>query len=119
MTIRERSVGDVTVIDIGGRITIQDGADMFRDAVQHLASQGRFKLVVNFQGVPYVDSTALGEIVRAYTTVRRQGGSLKLLHLTARVRELLAMTRLLAVFDSFDTEATAVESFRISPIEQV
>ena len=119
MTIRERSVGDVTVIDIGGRITVQDGADLFRDAVRRLASQGRWDLVVNFQGVPYVDSTALGEIVRAYTTVRRQGGALKLLHLTARVHELLAMTKLLAVFDCFETEAQAVESFRIPPIAQV
>ena len=120
MTIRERSVGDVTIVDIGGRITVQDGADLFRDAVRRLASQGRWNLVVNVQGVPYIDSTALGEIVRAYTTVViRQGGSLKLLHLTARVHELLAMTSLVAVFDCFDAEAEAVESFRIPPIAQV
>ena len=75
--------------------------------------------MVNFQGVPYVDSTALGEIVRAYTTVIRKGGSLKLLHLTARVHELLAVTSLVAVFDCFDAEAEAVESFRIQPIAQV
>ena len=119
MTIRERSVGDVTVVDIGGRITVQDGTDTFRDAVRRLASQGRWNLVVNVQGVPYVDSTALGEIVRAYTTVIRKGGSLKLLHLTARVHELLAVTSLVAVFDCFETEAEAVESFRIPPIAQV
>ena len=119
MTIRERSIGAVTIIDIGGRIAVQDGADMFRDAVQHLVGQGRFALVVNFQGVPYIDSTAVGEIVRAYTTVVRQGGSLKLLNLTPRVHEILATTRLLTVFDSFDAEAKALESFRVPPIEPV
>ena len=119
MTIRERSVGDVTILDIGGRITVQDGADTFREAVRRLASQGRWDLVVNVQGVPYVGSTALGEIVRAYTTVIRKGGSLKLLNLSARVHELLAMTSLVAVFDCFETEAQAVESFGIPPIAQV
>src|SRR5258708_4780166 len=89
MTIRERSISDVTVLEIGGKIAIEDGADLFRDTVQRLSSEGRFKLVVNCQGVPYVDSTALGEIVRACTTVKRDGGSLKLLNLTRRVQELL------------------------------
>ena len=115
MTIRERSVGDVTILDIGGRITLQEGADLLGDAVRRLVSQGRVHLVLNVQAVPYIDSTALGEIIRAYTTVVRQGGSVKLLHVTARVRELLTMTRLLAVFDAFEGEAEAVASFRGLP----
>ena len=118
MTIRERSVGDVTILDIGGRITIQEGADLLRDAVRRLVSQGRVNLVLNVQAVPYVDSTALGEIIRAHTTVVRQGGAVKLLHVTPRVRELLTMTRLLAVFDAFEGEAEAVASFRTVPPAQ-
>lgn len=119
MTIHERPVGDVTVIDIGGRITVQDGSDMFREAVQGLVNQGRVKLVVNLHEVPYIDSTALGEIVRAFTTTTRRGGSLKLLNLTTRVHDLLALTMLLPVFDSFDDEAKALASFGRPPVEHV
>ena len=110
MTIGERVIGDITILDIGGRMAVQDGADAFREAVQQLVSQGRLKLVVNFQAVPYIDSTALGEMVRAYTSITRRGGSLKLLSLTTRVHELLTMTGLLSVFDCVDTERKALES---------
>jgi anti-sigma B factor antagonist len=92
-------------------MAVQDGADAFRDAVQQLVSQGRLKLVVNFQAVPYIDSTALGEMVRAYTSITRRGGSLKLLNLTRRVHKLLAMTGLLSVFDCVETERKALGSF--------
>ncbi len=111
MTVGERTVGDITILDIGGRMTVQDGADLFREAVQQLVNRGRSKLVVNLRAVPYIDSTALGEMVRAYTSITRRSGSLKLLNLTARVHDLLAMTGLLSVFECFDTELKALESF--------
>ena len=111
MTITERSVGDVTIMDIEGRITVQDGADQFRDAVWQLVHRGRLKLVVNLAAVPYIDSTAMGQIVRAYTTATRLGGGFKLLHVTVRVREILVVTKLRSVFDLFDVEKEAVDSF--------
>ena len=111
MTITERSVGDVTIMDIEGRITVQDGADQFRDAVRQLVHRGRLKLVVNLAAVPYIDSTAMGQIVRAYTTATRLGGGFKLLHVTVRVREILVVTKLRSVFDLFDVETEAVDSF--------
>ena len=111
VTIHERSVGDVTVIDIGGRMTIDEGADVFGQVSRHLVRQGRWQLVLNLRDVPSIDSTALGEIVQAYTSVLRRGGSLKLLGVNARVHQLLVITKLLRVFDVFETEADAVRSF--------
>lgn len=111
MTVAERSVGDVTIIEVDGRITVEDGADLLRASVRSLVRQGRVKLVLNLRGTPYIDSTALGEIVRSYTSAMRQGGGLKLLHVAPRVHELLMITRLLSVFDLFDDEAEAVKSF--------
>ena len=116
MTVHERSIGDVTIIDIDGRITVQDGADIFRDGVRQLVRQGRVKLVLNFHDAAYIDSTALGEIVRAYTSVTRKGGTLKLLNVPARVHELLMITKLLSVFDLFDAEVEAVKSFGVTRI---
>jgi anti-sigma B factor antagonist len=114
MSLHERRIGDVTIIDIDGRITVQDGADIFRDVVRQLVRQGRVKLVLNFQNSSYIDSTALGEIIRAYATVTRMGGTLKLLNVTGRIHELLMVTRLLTVFDLFDAEAEAVKSFGVA-----
>jgi anti-anti-sigma factor len=111
MTVSERSVGHVTLLDIDGRISVQDGADEFRAFVRQVLHRGQLNLVLNLRSVSYIDSTALGEIVRAYTTATRLGGTLKLLHVGDRVQELLATTRLAAVFDSFDVEADAVKSF--------
>ena len=114
MTLHERWIGDVTIIDIDGRITVQDGADIFRDAVRQLVQVGRVKLVLNFHDASYIDSTALGEIIRAHASVTRKGGTLKLLHVTERVHELLMITKLLSVFDLFDAEAEAVKSFGVA-----
>jgi anti-sigma B factor antagonist len=111
MTVHERSIGDVTILDISGRITVQDGADVLRDTVSGLVALGRVKLVVNFRSVPYIDSTALGELIRAYATTVRRDGGLKLLNLSRRVRELLTLTRLLAVFEHFESEDAAVAGF--------
>ena len=114
MTLHERWIGDVTIIDIDGRITVQDGADIFRDGVRQLVRQGRVKLVLNFHDASYIDSTALGEIIRAYTSATRKGGTLKLLNVTTRIHELLIITKLLSVFDLFDAEAEAVKSFGVA-----
>ena len=111
MTIGERSIGEVTVVDISGRVTIQEGADQFRDVTRELIRQGRVKLVLNLRDVPYIDSTALGEIIRTYTSVIRKGGSVKLLNVTSHVHQLLVITRLLPIFDLFDSETEAVKGF--------
>jgi anti-sigma B factor antagonist len=111
MTINERSIGDVTILDIVGRITVQEGADKFRDAVRQLVRDERVKIVVNFKQATYIDSTALGEIIRSYTSVTRKGGSLKLLNVTDTIHQLLMITKLLTVFDLFDDEVEAAKSF--------
>ena len=114
MTLHERWIGDVTIIDLEGRMSVEDGAHGFRDAVRQLIRQDRVKLVLNFHDASYIDTTALGEIIRAYTSVTRKGGTLKLLNVTARVHELLMITRLSSVFDQFDAEAEAVKSFGVA-----
>ena len=111
MQIDERSAGDVTVLDLKGRMTMGEGDELLKDKVNSLILQGRKKLVLNLADVPYVDSAGLGEIVRTYTTVTKQGGSLKLANLTKRITDLLSITKLLTVFDTYDSEADAVRSF--------
>jgi len=111
MQIHQRTVGDVTIVDLGGKMTLGEGDELLRDKVNSLIQQGQKKIVLNLAEVPYIDSAGLGEIVRTYTTVSRQGGSLKLLSLTKRIQDLLAITKLLTVFETFDTEGEAVKSF--------
>src|SRR5262245_14777870 len=111
MEILERTSGEVTILDLKGKITLGDGDALLRDKVNNLLSQGRRKLLLNLEGVPYIDSAGLGEIVRTYTTASRQGGSLKLLNLTKRIQDLLSITKLLTVFDTFDSESEALRSF--------
>jgi anti-sigma B factor antagonist len=114
MQIEERAVGDVVVLDLKGKITLGEGDELLRDKVNSLVNQGRRKIVLNLGGVPYIDSAGLGEVVRTYTTVSRQGGSLKLLNLTKRITDLLSITKLLTVFETFDSENEAVRSFSAS-----
>ncbi|HEY3384101.1 MAG TPA: STAS domain-containing protein [Vicinamibacterales bacterium] len=111
MHIHQRSVGDVTIIDMNGKMTLGEGDELLRDKVNSLVQQGQKKLVLNLAEVPYIDSAGLGEIVRTYTTVSRQGGSLKLLSLTKRIQDLLAITKLLTVFETYESESDAVKSF--------
>jgi anti-sigma B factor antagonist len=112
MQIEERAVGDVVVLDLKGKITLGEGDELLKDKVNSLVNQGHKKIVLNLAGVPYIDSAGLGEIVRTYTTVSRQGGSLKLLNLTKRIADLLSITKLLTVFETFDSESEAVGSFQ-------
>lgn len=114
MQIDERIVGDVVVLDVKGRVMLGEGDEILKDKVNSLLGQGRKKLVLNFAEVPYIDSAGLGEVVRTYTTVSRQGGQLKLLNLTKRITDLLAITKLLTVFDTYDSETEAVQSFSAS-----
>jgi anti-sigma B factor antagonist len=111
MQIEERRVDDVVILDVKGRVTLGEGDEILKDKVNSLLNQGSRKLVLNLAQVPYIDSAGLGEIVRTFTTVSRQGGSLKLLNLTKRITDLLAITKLLTVFETFDSEADAVKSF--------
>lgn len=114
MEIEERAIGDVVVLDLKGRITLGGGDQLLKDKVNSLMNQGRRKLVLNLADVPYVDSAGLGEIVGSYTTVSRQGGSLKLANLTKKITDLLAITKLLTVFETFESENEAVRSFSAS-----
>ena len=111
MQIDERTVGDVVVLDLKGKVTLGQGDELLKDKVNSLVNQGHKKIVLNLADVPYIDSAGLGEIVRTYTTVSRQGGSLKLLNLTKRITDLLSITKLLTVFETFDSENEAVQSF--------
>ena len=111
MQIDERPIGDVMILDLKGKLTIGEGDELLKDKINSLIQQSHRKLVLNLEGVPYVDSAGLGEIVRTYTTVQRQGGTLKLLNLTKRIEDLLAITKLLTVFDTFETEQEVLDSF--------
>jgi len=111
MDINQRFAGDVVLIDLRGRLTLGDGTERLRDKINSLLHQGHRKLILNLAAVDYVDSAGLGEIVGTYATVRRQGGSLKLLGLTSGLRDLLSITKLLTVFETFDAENDAVRSF--------
>jgi anti-sigma B factor antagonist len=115
MKIAERTLGAVTVIDIDGAITLSEGdTDRLADKVRSLLQQGRKQLIANLTKVSYMDSAGLGELVQAYTTVSRQGGALKLVGVTKRLNDLLVITKLATVFDSYDSEAAAAASFGAS-----
>lgn len=109
--LSSRKVGDVTVIDAVGRITLGEGASSFRDTIRDLVAQGNKKVLLNLADVTYIDSSGIGELVSGFTTVTNQGGQLKLLSLTKRIQDLLQITKLYTVFDVFEDEAAAVRSF--------
>lgn len=111
MHIEERTVGDVTILDLKGKLVLGDGDALLKDKIHSLVNQGRKQLILNLADVPYVDSAGIGEIVRTHTTVSRGGGSLKLLNVTKRIHDLLVITKLLTVFDTFDSEEEARRSF--------
>jgi anti-sigma B factor antagonist len=111
MEIAERSSGDVKVLDLRGKLTIGDGDELLKDKINSLVQQGHTKIVLNLGDVSYVDSAGLGQMVSSYRTVARNGGSLRLLNLTARIREVLTITKLLTVFDTYESESEALASF--------
>jgi anti-sigma B factor antagonist len=111
MKIVERQVKDVSILDLHGKILIGEGDEALRNAVARLVQTGKKKILLNLAEVPYVDSAGLGEVVRCYTTVKREGGSLKLVNLTKKIQDLLSITKLLTVFETYDSEEQAVSSF--------
>ena len=112
LKITTREVDQVTILDISGRIILGDELDVLRDAVRTLLTQGKKKIILNLAEVSYIDSSGVGELVRSFTSVRNQGGELKLLNLTKKVNDLLQITKLYTVFDVKDDEASAVKSFK-------
>ncbi|HJY35007.1 MAG TPA: STAS domain-containing protein [Vicinamibacterales bacterium] len=116
MVIEERVIGDITVLDLKGKMTLGEGDELLKDKINSLIHQGQKKLLLNLEGVPYIDSAGLGEIVRTYTTVSRQGGNLKLVNLTKRITDLLSITKLLTVFETFDNEPEALKSFQAAKV---
>jgi anti-sigma B factor antagonist len=111
MTITERKNGDVTVLDVDGKILLGEGDVQLKRKIDELIERQEQKLLLNLANVPYMDSGGLGEIVRSYTTVKRAGGELKLLGVTKRINDLLTITKLVTVFEIFDSEDEAVKSF--------
>jgi anti-sigma B factor antagonist len=115
MTISERKAGDVVIVDVSGKVTLGDGGDaMLKDKMGSLVQEGQKKVLLNLGDVSYVDSAGLGAIVQAYATLNKNGGSLRLLNATKRIKDLLSITKLLTIFDSYDNEAEAVKSFGAS-----
>lgn len=115
MTIQERIVSDVAIVRISGRVTLTEGTPEVDDVLQRLVQQGHVRIVLDLEEVPYIDSTALGSLLRTHATVSRRGGAMKLLKVKGHVRELLELTRLLNVFEAFDSEADAIASVTSTP----
>jgi anti-sigma B factor antagonist len=112
MQLEQRIAGNVAIITINGDITLNKGGDvLLKDKVQSLIQQGQKNLIVDLGGVSYVDSAGLGQLVQAYATTKNKGGALKLLNVTKRLKDLLVVTKLLTVFDTFDDEKSALASF--------
>ena len=111
MKVNIRQVDGVTILDFSGRITLGEGSVQLRDVVRDLLSKGNKQFLVNLAEVNYIDSSGIGELMSAYTSVRNQGGEVKLLHLTKRVHDLLQITKLYTVFDIRDDEAHAIAAF--------
>jgi anti-sigma B factor antagonist len=111
MTITERKSGDVTLLDVEGKILLGEGDVQLKRKIDELVERKETKLLLNLAAVPYMDSGGLGEIVRSYTTVKRAGGELKLLGVTKRISDLLTITKLITVFEVFEDEAEAVKSY--------
>ena len=111
MKTSNRQVGDVTIVDLSGRITLGEGSVVLRETVHDLISKGKGKILLNLGDVTYIDSSGIGELVSAFTSVRNKGGQLKLLNLTKKVHDLLQITKLYTVFDIKNDEAVAVQSF--------
>ena len=112
MKISTRQIDGITIVDCSGRITLGEGSVTLRDTIGQLLSKDQKKILLNLGDVNYIDSSGIGELVSAYTTVRKQGGDLKLLNLTKKVHDLLQITKLYTVFDVKEDEAAAVKSFK-------
>lgn len=112
LNITERQAGDVTILDMSGKVTIGEGSVALRNAVRRLLQEGKKKVLLNLAGVGYIDSSGIGELVSSYTTVSGAGGQLKMLNLTQKLQDLLAITKLLTVFDVYDDEGEALGTYK-------
>jgi anti-sigma B factor antagonist len=112
LDVSERQAGDVTILDFSGSVRMGDGAVSLRNSIRNQIDQGKKKILLNLGGVKNIDSSGIGELIANYTTLSRDGGQLKLLNLTDKIQNLLVITKLLTVFDSYDNEAEALNSFK-------
>jgi anti-sigma B factor antagonist len=112
MNMVQRDIGKVTVLDLAGKLTVTDGAGQLKDKVTGLVQEGRKHIVLNLSRLTYLDSGGLGEMVACYTTATKAGGMVKIAHATAKINDLLTITKLVTVFDAHETEAGAVDSFK-------
>ena len=112
LDVKQRQAGDVTILDLSGAVRMGDGAISLRNAIRGLVEQGSSKILLNLSGVKNIDSSGIGELIANYTTLTRGGGQLKLLKLTDKIRDLLVITKLLTVFDAYDDEAEALNTFK-------
>ena len=112
LNIKQRQAGDVAILDLDGEVRIGDSATALRSAIRELVAGGNKNILLNLAGVKYIDSSGIGELVSSYTTINKDGGQLKLLSLTQKLQDLLTITKLLTVFDVYDTEAEALSSYK-------
>ncbi|HEY0428200.1 MAG TPA: STAS domain-containing protein [Pyrinomonadaceae bacterium] len=112
LNISERQAGDITILDMDGKVTIGEGSVALRSTIRRLLGEGKSKILLNLGQVGYVDSSGIGELVSSFTAVNKEGGTLKLLNLTQKIQDLLAITKLLTVFDTFDNEGDALSSYQ-------
>lgn len=111
LNISERQAGDVTILDMDGKVTIGEGSVALRSAIRRLLGEGKKKILLNLGNVSYVDSSGIGELVSSFTAVNKEGGQLKLLNLTQKIQDLLAITKLLTVFDVYENEGDALGGY--------
>lgn len=112
LDIKERQAGDVTILDMDGKVTIGEGSVALRSAIRRLLEEGKKKILLNLGGVGYIDSSGIGELVSSYTAINKEQGQLKLLNLTQKLQDLLAITKLLTVFDVYENESDALNSYK-------
>ncbi len=112
LNIAERQAGDVTVLDMKRKMTIGEGSVALRTAVRRMLEEGKKKILLNLAGVGYIDSSGIGELVSSYTAIEKDGGQLKLLNLTEKLQDLLTITKLLTVFDVYESESEALNGFK-------
>lgn len=118
LKINERRVGKVTILDIEGNLRIGEGSAQLQQAIRRLLAEGQNQILLNLGQVAYIDSSGLGEMVAAHVATSKSGGEIKLLHLTQRVRELMTITKLVTVFESYETEAEALERYKAEETEE-
>jgi len=112
LSIKERTAGDITILDMDGKITIGEGSVALRGAIRRLLEEGKKKILLNLRGVGYIDSSGIGELVSSFTSIGKEQGQLKLLNLTKKLEDLLGITKLLTVFDVYENESDALSSYK-------